>query len=35
MENIPGIDFIKKLRPVSYNYSLAKENEFMGKEMIP
>ncbi|MBI5541966.1 MAG: tail fiber domain-containing protein [Bacteroidia bacterium] len=29
-ENIPGLDFIKLLRPVSYNYDISKENEILG-----
>jgi hypothetical protein len=29
-ENVPGIAFIKALRPVTYNFDLAKENELTG-----
>jgi len=29
-ENIPGLDFIKLLRPVTYNYNVDKENEILG-----
>lgn len=29
-ENIPGLDFIKLLRPVTYNYDVDKENELSG-----
>ena len=30
-ENIPGLNFINKLRAVSYHFSIAKENELKGK----
>jgi hypothetical protein len=33
-ENIPGLAFIQKLRPVSYNYDLQKMDELMGKKNI-
>ncbi len=29
-ENVPGLDFIKLLRPVTYNYNITKENEILG-----
>ncbi len=29
-ENVPGLAFIKLLRPVTYNFSLAKENDLAG-----
>ena len=34
-ENVPGLDFINKLRPVTYNYNIHKENEIMyaGKQI--
>jgi len=28
-ENVPGLNFIMKLRPVTYNYNLEKQNDFM------
>ncbi|HEY6503928.1 MAG TPA: tail fiber domain-containing protein [Chitinophagaceae bacterium] len=31
-ENIPGLQFIKALRPVTYNFSLAKENDVLGRK---
>ena len=36
-ENVPGLDFIKQLRPVTYNYNIHKENEIMyaGKKPDP
>ena len=30
-EDVPGFSFITRLRPVSYNYNLAKEAELLGK----
>jgi hypothetical protein len=35
-ENVPGLDFIKKLRPVTYHLDIHKQNEicFMGKKEI-
>ncbi len=29
-ENVPGLSFIKALRPVTYHYNIAKENELLG-----
>jgi len=29
-ENVPGLDFIKALRPVTYHFSIAKEKELLG-----
>ncbi len=29
-ENVPGLEFIKALRPVTYHFSIAKENELLG-----
>ena len=29
-ENVPGLSFINLLKPVTYNFNLAKENELMG-----
>lgn len=34
-ENVAGIDFIKALRPVTYNYDIHKENELMGVKATP
>ena len=35
-ENVPGLDFILKLRPVTYNFNLRKENEMIGvKDQSP
>ncbi len=31
-ENVPGLSFIKLLKPVTYHFSLAKENELLGKK---
>lgn len=31
LENVPGLDFILKLRPVTYNLNIHKQNELMGK----
>jgi hypothetical protein len=30
-EDVPGLTFITKLRPVSYNYNIAKESELLGR----
>ncbi len=30
-ENVPGLEFIKKLRPVTYNLNIHKQNEMIGK----
>jgi len=30
-EDIPGLAFIKELKPVSYNYDIQKENEILGR----
>ncbi len=29
-ENVPGLDFIKLLRPVTFNYNISKQNEIQG-----
>lgn len=29
-ENVPGLSFINKLRPVTYHYNVARENELLG-----
>ncbi len=29
-ENVPGLEFINLLRPVTYNYNISKENELLG-----
>ena len=29
-ENVPGLEFIKALRPVTYHFSIAKENALLG-----
>jgi hypothetical protein len=29
-ENVPGLDFIKLLRPVTFNYNISKQNEILG-----
>ena len=36
-ENVPGLDFINRLRPVTYNYNIHKENAIMfgGKKPDP
>lgn len=31
-ENVPGLAFIKQLRPVTYHFSVARENELLGKK---
>lgn len=31
-ENVPGLSFINLLKPVTYHFKLAKENELMGKK---
>ena len=31
-ENVPGLSFINLLRPVTYHFNLAKENELMGQK---
>lgn len=30
-ENVPGMDFLKKLRPVTYQYDISKEEKLLGK----
>ena len=30
--NVPGLDFITRLKPVTYNYNVDKENELLGGE---
>lgn len=32
-ENVPGLDFILRLRPVTYNWNLHKLNQFQGNEV--
>ncbi len=32
-ENVPGLSFIKKLRPVTYKYDVKKENQIMGVQV--
>lgn len=33
-ENVPGLEFIKGLKPVTYHFSVAKENELLGVQAI-
>jgi hypothetical protein len=34
-ENVPGLEFIKALRPVTYHFNVTKENELLGVKNIP
>ena len=30
-ENVPGLDFINQLRPVTYHYNITTQNQLMGR----